>query len=105
MSSSCDAASGPDHAAPPLRLLFVSGVSIGGAPRSTIELAQLLHERGHDVAVVVGDRDLAPRWYQPGVRLAIKAGDGVLSRALRRVLRRAGRRTAPTGRPGVPVWR
>jgi glycosyltransferase involved in cell wall biosynthesis len=103
MSSSSDAAKA--GGARPLRILFVSGVSVGGAPRSTIELAGLLRARGHEVNVVVGDREHAPGWYQYGVRLAVKAGRGAVHRAVRTFLRRAGRRFEQTAELGVPVYR
>src|SRR5687768_8405540 len=103
MSSSCDTSVAGGDPPPRLRLLFVSGVSVGGAPRSTIELAGLLAARGHEVDVVLGDRDRAPRWYQMGVRLAAKIADRAPAAPVRAVLRLPGRRTVRVSSIPVPV--
>ncbi len=38
-----------------MRLLFVSGTSVGGAARSTYELAEIMRQRGHTVATLMTD--------------------------------------------------
>lgn len=75
-----------------MRILFISGVSVGGAPRSTVELADGLRARGHDVTVVVGDRTQAPVLYQLGVRAAVKTRRSPLARVITSALRKVGRR-------------
>lgn len=39
-----------------MRILFVSGVSVGGSARSTCELATALAARGHEISVLLPDR-------------------------------------------------
>lgn len=51
-----------------MRILLVSGVGVGGATRSTYELARALAARGHDVGLVVRDES-APRRYELHRRL------------------------------------
>lgn len=75
----------------PMRVLFVSGVGVGGAPRSTVELARKLADRGHDVEVLLASRDQAPRVYDQGVRALVKLGTRPGAHTLRRGLRRFGR--------------
>lgn len=76
-----------------MRILFVSGESTGGAPKSTTELARLLALRGHDVHVLLGDRPAAGSPYQCASSLYAKTrSTPVLGTALRRLLRLPGRR-------------
>lgn len=84
------------------RLLFVSGESDGGAPRSTLELAGRLAAR-HDVRVVVGDRRTAPPLYQASVNASIKSGR-LGDVTLARLALRMGRRPTHDDGP-VPVVR
>ena len=85
-----------------MRILFVSGESAGGAPKSTIELARLLARRGHEVDVLLGDRPSTDAPYQRAVNLYIKARSvPVLGRVLRRLLRVAGRRASSRSEPGA----
>ena len=88
-----------------MRLIFVSGVSIGGAPRSTMELAVRLAARGHDVVVVLGDRDRAPKWFDFAESCAIKGGHGRTGRVLRKLLRRVNTRAEKQTEHGVDVTR
>lgn len=55
------------------RLLFVSGECDGGAPRSTLELAQRLVPK-YDVCVVLGDRSTASATYGRLIKVAVKLG-------------------------------
>jgi glycosyltransferase involved in cell wall biosynthesis len=80
-----------------MRVLFVSGTSVGGAARSTHELAALLEQRGHTVATLVRDEN-APRQtylHRRAVNLRVKFGTGHASRAVDRAARRIGARLRP----------
>jgi glycosyltransferase involved in cell wall biosynthesis len=82
-------------------LLFVSGVSVGGAPRSTLELASVLAGRGHEVEVVLGatPEGWQQALYERGVAAWVKSGQRIWSDPMRACLRRIGRglaaRTSP----------
>lgn len=103
---------GADDAQPRLRLLFVSGTSVGGAARSTHELAAALHARGHHV-VTLTTIDEAARTRLAHDRLldaSVRAGRAaVIGRPLRAAIdvvrRRVGRRRrVDPGRP-YAAWR
>jgi glycosyltransferase involved in cell wall biosynthesis len=85
-----------------LRLLFVSGVSVGGAARSTLELASVLGERGHDVRVLLGNApdDRREALFNLGVNAWFKSDGRAGSRMLLRLLRVPGRRLQ--ARPASP---
>lgn len=89
-----------------MRILFVSGVGAGGAPRSTVELARKLAARGHQVEVLLASREQIPRAFDLGVRALVKIGARPGARTVRRVLRRFGRETEPHEYSDrrVPVW-
>lgn len=78
------------------KVLFVCGVGVGGAVRSTVELADRLAERGHEVVVVVASDHEKSKFYDLGVRSAIKLGSSGLRPVVEVMLRRYGRRTSPT---------
>lgn len=78
-----------------MRILFLSGVSVGGAARSTVMLAELLRERGHATTVLLGDRSEAPAVFDIGLRAAIKRRGGPDGKLLRSLIRRMGRTAAP----------
>lgn len=79
---------------PPLSVLFVSGVAVGGAARSTRELAGALAGRGHDVAVLSTDRPAGNTLFGIAERVAIKSeGLPVLGELTDRVAGLLGRRT------------
>jgi glycosyltransferase involved in cell wall biosynthesis len=85
----------------PLRLLFVSGASTGGAFRSSLELAEALERRGHSTAVLIETggsrrRRLAKRLLDFEVRL----GGGRISRLLASVRRPLG---SPVPENAVPA--
>jgi glycosyltransferase involved in cell wall biosynthesis len=90
-----------------VRILLVSGVGVGGAARSTYELARTLAHRGHDVGLVVRD-ETAPRRYEMHRRLvnlrvktAGKPGAGFVDRLARFV----GRGLRPgSAVPGAQSW-
>jgi glycosyltransferase involved in cell wall biosynthesis len=76
-----------------MRLLFLSGVDVGGAPRSTIDLARALAQRGHEVVVVLGSGVPPGRIYDLAVRALVKLGDRPGHDLLRRRVRRNGGQT------------
>jgi glycosyltransferase involved in cell wall biosynthesis len=77
-----------------MRVLFVSGESVGGAPASTIELGRQLALRGHQVDVLLGDRPGPDSIFQRAVNVTIKCERvPAVHRLLRRALRRIGART------------
>lgn len=90
-----------------MRILFVSGVCVGGARRSTVELAEGLRELGHECAVLLGDRPGPGSLVDLSTRLSVKYGDRPGARSVRRLSRRPGRRLlaeAPSP-AGVPIVR
>jgi glycosyltransferase involved in cell wall biosynthesis len=77
-----------------MRILLVSGVAVGGAARSTYELARVLGARGHTVGLVVRNED-APRRTEfhrrlvnARVKTAGRPGNLLVDRATRLVGRR-----------------
>ncbi len=88
-----------------MRLLFVSGVSVGGAYRSTIELADEMAHRGHRVAVLAGDRPGGGSAFDIHVRAVAKWGSRPGAALLRRTARRHGRaaRLITAAHDGVAV--
>jgi len=89
-----------------MRILFVSGVDVGGAPRSTLELARVLAARGHDIGVVLGMGGSTGRSYTTLTKVVIKVREAtgvVWPRALLRPFGPAGSRCADDG--GVATWR
>lgn len=73
------------------RILFVCGVGVGGAPRSTLELASRLASQ-HRVAVLLGEPTEAGRLYDVATRASIKlrwVGDSTVARLAHRLGRRA----------------
>lgn len=105
-----------DLRSPQMRVLFVSGTSVGGAARSTVELARALHERGHATAVVLAD-DADARTHARHksllnlrVKLEQRRAPALVVAATERAHRAIGRRLdqhGPTSGPtsGPPVWR
>jgi glycosyltransferase involved in cell wall biosynthesis len=85
-----------------MRILFVSGVSVGGAARSTHELAALLARRDHVVATLMRDETAPRRTYvhRRLVNLRTKLGDRRVSSAVDWLARFVGRglRNDPQGR-------
>lgn len=91
-----------------MKLLFVSGVSVGGAPRSTVDLATSMADRGHDITILFGRDRPVPRLFDLGVRAWVKLEPRPGSALLLSALRRVGRvhRPSPTWSsvaPGVRV--
>lgn len=88
-----------------MRILFMSGVGVGGAPRSTVELAGVLAQRGHDVEVALGQASSSSGPYGLAVRACVKLRPLGVS-GPRVLLRPFGRRLDPTPDPpeGVTVW-
>lgn len=95
-----------------MRVLFVSGTSIGGAARSTLELAEVLASRGHAVAVLLRDdgaeRTTARHKRLLNARVKLerrRAPDAVVSVATW-AHRSVGRQRAQlAGSGGARVWR
>lgn len=88
-----------------MRILFLSGVDVGGAPRSTWELAGRLAERDHEVAVVLGQTTIPSYLYELGVSATIKLRASTGTGVLRELLRPFGRRgTEETFGPGLTRW-
>src|SRR4249920_33457 len=90
-----------------MRILFVSGTSIGGSAHSTRELADRLVEHGHHVAVLFRVEG-APRTRQlhkRAVNLVVKLGSSPLARPVDAVAAMLGRRPRRMG-DSVPyeVW-
>jgi glycosyltransferase involved in cell wall biosynthesis len=76
-----------------MKLLFVSGLSVGGAPRSTLELASVLARHGHEVEVLLGRPHDGWRQslYERGVAAWVKSDRHPWSGAVKTCVRRAGR--------------
>ncbi len=94
-----------------MRILFVSGTSVGGAARSTVELAELLAQRHHVVGVVLRDEaaskavDRHKRLLNLRVKLARRHAPRPLVKAVEQVHRKLGaQRTPAPSPPGVRVW-
>ena len=89
-----------------MRILFVSGVAIGGSAHSTRELAERLAGHGHDVAIlfrVEGER--VRHLHKRAVNLVTKLGDRPGARRVDQVAAMIGRTPKRTAEP-VPyqVW-
>jgi glycosyltransferase involved in cell wall biosynthesis len=90
-----------------MRILFVSGTSIGGSAHSTRELADRLVEHGHDVALLFRV-EAAPRTrrvHKRAINLVTKLGQSPLARPFDAIAAMLGRRPRRTAEP-VPyeVW-
>jgi len=81
-----------------MKLLFVSGVSIGGACRSTLDLAEALARRGNSVTVLLGNRPPSGSAFDLGVRALAKLFGRPGARIVEQGLRRVGRRARPIAR-------
>ena len=89
-----------------MRILFVSGVDVGGAPRSTLELAGLLMGRGHEIGVVIGTAGSTDRLYTIATKGVIKIREAMKvtwPRMLLRVFGSSGRAVSDEG--GIAIWR
>src|SRR4051794_34776551 len=96
-----------------MRILFVSGTSVGGAARSTHELADALAARGHDIVTLMRvDEDAGAagkhkRLLNAETKLS-RQGRAVapVARAVGAAKRRVGARLQPDDGPHVhPAWR
>jgi glycosyltransferase involved in cell wall biosynthesis len=90
-----------------MRMLFVSGTSVGGAARSTYELAALLAERGHVAATLVRDESAPRRTYlhRRAVNLRVKLGPRRAAPLVDRVARFIGARlTADPNRSDAQAY-
>ena len=91
-----------------MRILFMSGVDVGGAPKSTVELARRLAERGHTVGIVLGRTGETSSVYGHVLNASIKFRAMVGVNCLRPLLRPFGARIskdAVAGHDVVPLWR
>jgi glycosyltransferase involved in cell wall biosynthesis len=90
-----------------MRILFVSGTSIGGSAHSTRELADRLVEHGHDVAILFRV-ERAPRQRQihkRAINLVVKLGRSPLARPVDAVAATIGRRPQRVDEPvSYEVW-
>jgi glycosyltransferase involved in cell wall biosynthesis len=90
-----------------MRILFVSGTSIGGSAHSTRELAERLVARGHDVAILFRDEGAARTRsvHKRAINLVVKLGSSPLARPVDRAAALLGRRPRRAAEP-VPyaVW-
>ncbi len=89
-----------------MRILFVSGVDVGGAPLSTLALAGRLAARGHAVEVLLGGTPWPRHLHDVALRGAVKLRERAgwrWPRVLFRPLGRIGLRSRP-GPAGVRVW-
>lgn len=88
-----------------MRILFISGVDVGGAPRSTLELAYQLVRRGHEIGVVLGSAESPGRLVSMLTAAAIKLRQRTGRTWLRAMVRPLG---AGGGHgaadEGVTVW-
>lgn len=85
-----------------MRILFVSGTGIGGAARSTHELARVLAGRGHAVATLVRDEG-APRrtaLHRRIVNARARFASTPARGAIDRLARQVGRRLRPAAAAG-----
>ncbi|MBB1494622.1 glycosyltransferase [Propioniciclava sp. MC1595] len=88
-----------------LSIAFVSGVDVGGAPRSTLELARCLAERGHRVTALLGRRAQLAGPFGRAVNAVIKVRRRLPFLDLRPLLRPVGRTLRPVPEDsGVRVW-
>jgi glycosyltransferase involved in cell wall biosynthesis len=90
-----------------MRILFVSGTSIGGSAHSTRELAERLVARGHDVAILFRVEGAVRTRYvhKRAINLVVKLGSSPLAGPVDRVAAQIGRRPRRAAEP-VPyaVW-
>lgn len=77
-----------------MRVLFVSGVAIGGSTRSTRELARRVAARGHDVAILERTSATGARQYvhKRAVNLRVKLGSSLAARIVDAAAATIGRR-------------
>ena len=77
-----------------MRVLFVSGVAIGGSTRSTRELARRVAARGHTVAILERTSSTGPRQYvhKRAVNLRVKLGSSWAARLVDSAAATIGRR-------------
>lgn len=89
-----------------MRVLFASWVDAGGAPRSTLELARRLGDRGHEVGVLLGAGAAASPTYRTAVKVTVKVRQRTGATWPRAALRAVGA-SGPAGalEAGVTVWR
>ncbi len=90
-----------------MRILFVSGVAVGGSARSTRELADHLAQRGHDVATLLQVERARRRRYlhTRAVNLTVKLGASPLTRPVAGAAATIGRRPVRTPGPSnVESW-
>ncbi len=87
-------------------VLFVSGTSVGGANRSTHELAAALSERGHRVAVLsaIDEATRARRVHKRLLDAEVRFG-GPIGRVVQAVRRRIGRNLEPLADHPYAAWR
>ncbi len=95
-----------------MRILFVSGTSVGGSPRSTHELAAALTARGHEIATLMRlDEDTATaarhkRLLNAETKLSRRGGmQSPAARVTGAAKRRVGARLTPEGNRSYPAWR
>lgn len=89
-----------------MRILFVSGADVGGAPRSTIELARRLQARGHIVGVSLGSQRPSGRAHNVLSKAAIKLRTAKGWTWPRELVRPFGTRGGPPVEDsGVLIWR
>ncbi len=100
------AAQGRSTATTRRSILFVSGTSVGGANRSTHELAATLLARGHRVAVLstIDEARRVRRLHKRLLDAAVRLG-GPIGSAVHSVRRRVGRRRHGEAGFAYPVWR
>ena len=94
-----------------MRVLFVSGVSVGGAARSTYELAAVLERRGHAVATLmkIDEDEATTERHKRALNATVRAGRHPIGRAtlpvLERYRRSIGRRRSEVDGHPFPAWR
>lgn len=89
-----------------MRVLFLSGVDVGGAPKSTLELARLLADRGHSVGVLLGQTTVPPTAYDTLLKAAIKLREHAGWGWPRHALSPFGSRITEDANAGpVRIWR
>lgn len=91
-----------------MRLLFVSGTSVGGAARSTYELASALEARGHTAATLMRIDEAVRRAYlhKRLVNLAVKLGEeGAAARFVEAIASRIGHAMRRAQGRGPHAWR
>lgn len=90
-----------------MRILFVSGTSIGGSAHSTRELAERLVARGHDVAILFRAEGAARtrRVHKRAINLVVKLGSSPLAKPVERAAALIGRRPRRAAEPApYAVW-